>query len=196
MGESKCGSNEINFEYASCTDADIANYSWAIDGPQDPGSATYTLKSVQSSLKGTKYDMNADECECDDTMQPTCACAAIEEMMKRKETCSGGDCTPLHMGLFLGILIPCLFCFGFICNKIRRMYLNRARERSQVQTNIFVQPQPQVQMTHHPTHSDGPSVPSMPASYARAQPWTPAQTAASPLGHTYPAPSQPHYPKV
>ena len=193
VGESKCGSSEINFEYASCTDADIANYSWAIDGPQDPGSTTYTLKSVQSSLKGTKYDMNADECECDDTMQPTCACAAIEEMMKKKETCNGGDCTPLHMGLFFGIFIPCLFCLFNIIRIIRRKLLNRA---PQVQTNIFVQPQPQVQMTHHPTHTGGPSVPSMPASYARDQPWTPAQTAASLQGHTYPAPSQPNYPKV
>ena len=158
--------------------------------------ALEALRLSVGGLKGTKYDMNADECECDDTMQPTCACAAIEEMMRKKEACNGGDCTPLNMGLFLGILIPCLFCFGFNSfNLIRRMRLNRARE-PQVQTNIFVQPQPQVQMTHHPTHTGGPSVPSMPASYARDQPWTPAQTAASLQGHTYPAPSQPHYPKV
>ena len=80
--------------------------------------------------------------------------------MKRRETCSGGDCSSLNVGLLLGILVACLFCFGNICNIIRRMNLNRAR--SQVQTDIFVQPQ--VQMTHHPTHSGGPSVPGMPAS--------------------------------
>ena len=96
-------------------------------------------------------------------MQPTCACAAIEEMMKKKETCNGGDCTPLHMGLFFGIFIPCLFCLFNIIRIIRRKLLNRA---PQVQTNIFVQPQPQVQMTQHLTHSGGPSVPSMPVSYA------------------------------
>ena len=192
--ESKCGSSESKFDYASCTDANIANYSWAIDGPQDPDSTTYNLKSVQSSLQGTLYDMNADECECDDTMQPTCACAAMVEINKRSKTCSGGDCSHLNMGLLFGILIPCLLCcFGFIWKIICR--------KKRVP--------PQVQVTHHVIHSNGPSVPGMPASYAfQPQQWAPAQATAppqrytyqpataSPQGHIYPASPQPYYPKV
>jgi hypothetical protein len=192
--ESKCGSSESKFDYASCTDANIANYSWAIDGPQDPDSTTYNLKSVQSSLQGTLYDMNADECECDDTMQPTCACAAMVEINKRSKTCSGGDCSHLNMGLLFGILIPCLLCcFGFIWKIICR--------KKRVP--------PQVQVTHHVIHTNGPSVPGMPASYAfQPQQWAPAQATAppqrytyqpataSPQGHIYPASPQPYYPKV
>ncbi|CAL6389698.1 unnamed protein product [Bathycoccus prasinos] len=88
---------------------------------QDPDSTTYNLKSVQSSLQGTLYDMNADECECDDTMQPTCACAAIKEINQRSKTCSGGDSSRLNMGLLFGILIPYLLCcFGFIWKIICR----------------------------------------------------------------------------
>ena len=66
------------------------------------------------------------------------------EINKRSKTCSGGDCSHLNMGLLFGILIPCLLCcFGFIWKIICR--------KKRVP--------PQVQVTHHVIHSNGPSVP-------------------------------------
>jgi len=137
--ESKCGSSESKFDYASCTDANIANYSWAIDGPQDPDSTTYNLKSVQSSLQGTLYDMNADECECDDTMQPTCACAAIAAMEENLEK-EKDEPAPLY-GLF-ALVVPILISFAccFVCGR-RAQKLREARnnglQSSQMQTVFF-----------------------------------------------------------
>jgi len=76
VGEPVCAASEPGLDYASCTDAQIEAYAWAIDGPRDPGETEYALRAVKSSLVGTPYDMNADACVCADNMQPSCACAA------------------------------------------------------------------------------------------------------------------------
>ena len=121
LGEQKCGTSETNFAYASCSDAKIANYSWAIDGPTDPASTSFTLKSTKGTLLGTAYDMNADECKCDETMQPTCACVVVKEMMeeeedaeKRKKKDDGGETT-----VVFAILLPLLLisCCWYLCKK-------------------------------------------------------------------------------
>ena len=46
VGEPACAASEPGFDYASCTDAQIEAFAWAIDGPRDPGAATYALKAV------------------------------------------------------------------------------------------------------------------------------------------------------
>jgi hypothetical protein len=139
VGEQKCGTSETNFAYAGCSDAKIANYSWAIDGPTDPASTSFTLKSTKSTLLGTAYDMNADECKCDDTMQPTCACTAIAAMEENLEK-EKDEPAPLY-GLF-ALVVPILISFAccFVCGR-RAQKLREARnnglQSSQMQTVFF-----------------------------------------------------------
>ena len=145
VGEQKCGTSETNFAYASCSDAKIANYSWAIDGPTDPASTSFTLKSTKSTLLGTAYDMNADECKCDDTMQPTCACAAIaameEDAEKRKKKDDGGDTTIVfYILLPLLLLISCCCYSCQKCSGTRCCFGTLDQRQGQGGVQMYMQP--------------------------------------------------------
>ena len=62
----------------SCSAADLAYYKWAIDGEDDPVTGgTVRPRANGGPIGGTEYDMDMGNCQCDDTMIPTCACAAI-----------------------------------------------------------------------------------------------------------------------
>jgi Mg-chelatase subunit ChlD/predicted Ser/Thr protein kinase len=105
-GEPMCTTSQPGFDYASCTDLKIEEYLWAIDGPQDPGSTSYALKAEKASLLGTVYDMNADTCTCDDTMQPACACAAAAEPSPPPHNQSSSSSpTVAAVGSLVGIII-------------------------------------------------------------------------------------------
>ena len=157
VGEQKCGTSETNFAYASCSDAKIANYSWAIDGPTDP-STSFTLKSTKGTLLGTAYDMNADECKCDDTMQPTCACAAMEEdAEKRKKKDDGGEIT-----IVFYILLPLLLLISCCCYSCQKCFVTRAKTHDQGQgqggIQMYVQPTIMVDPQGNP-HPYQPGIP-------------------------------------
>ena len=75
VGEPVCAASEPGLDYASCTDAQIEAYAWAIDGPQ--GETEYALRAVKSSLVGTPYDGGTRTRACaTTTCSPPCACAA------------------------------------------------------------------------------------------------------------------------
>ena len=62
----------------SCSSADLAYYKWAIDGEDDPvaGGTVFNLERTEGPVVGTGYDMDTGNCQCDESMTPTCACAA------------------------------------------------------------------------------------------------------------------------
>jgi hypothetical protein len=157
VGESKCGTSQAGFDYAACTNAKIANYSWAIDGPKDPGSTAYALKSKKSTLIGTAYDMNADECKCDDLMQPTCSCAVIEEMMRERGK-EEDDVVPV--ALIFAILVPILLvCMIGRCAHRQWAASRRGMQPSQTQM-VVLTPEQLLQQQQQQSHFEKAGIPN------------------------------------
>jgi hypothetical protein len=179
VGEPVCAASEPGLDYASCTDAQIEAYAWAIDGPR--GETEYALRAVKSSLVGTPYDMNADACVCDDNMQPSCACAAAtaaaEEASAREDEDEDEELDITVTGI-VSIVVPIFLVFACAALRIAQQ---RRRDTSAGVTMRAPQP-----MYAYPTQPMPPGQP---------QPMQPAiQPYAGPYG-AQPPPQQNAYPQ-
>jgi hypothetical protein len=180
VGEPVCAASEPGLDYASCTDAQIEAYAWAIDGPR--GETEYALRAVKSSLVGTPYDMNADACVCDDNMQPSCACAAAtaaaEEASAREDDDEDEELDITVTGI-VSIVVPIFLVFACAALRIAQQ---RRRDTSAGVTMRAPQP-----MYAYPTQPMPPGQPQ-PMQPAAVQPY------AGPYG-AQPPPQQNAYPQ-
>jgi len=188
VGEPTCSVSSPGFDYASCTDAQIEAFVWAIDGPSDPtpSSTEYSLKAVKSSLEGTPYDMNADSCLCDDNMQPSCACAAAAAVEAAARDDGDGEEIDATIGIAAGVAIPVGLALCFMLNRFcSNRGAEKARERSYAQPPIrnAYPPQPQFAQPQFAQPQYAQPMSAYPPQPVPMQPMQPMQ----------PQPAQPQY---
>ena len=177
VGEPACAASEPGFDYASCTDAQIEAFAWAIDGPRDPGAATYALKAVKSSLVGTPYDVNADACACDDNMQPACACAAAAAALEEALSSDDDDGLEVEVNLdeasIAGIVVGGVVSCAFMALRFRR-----GRGSSADQTRAPQQMSPYATPVYQGPYGAQPMQPTQPQPTSH----TPAPVYQAPYG--------------
>ena len=89
-----CATDAGSPSSATCNDAAMEKYRWAIDGPaaaSAPSAAGYALTSTAGGLDCTVYDPDRGSCSCSSTMLPACSCAAVKTPSPPPPAAAGKD---------------------------------------------------------------------------------------------------------